>query len=105
MGWKLSINREHLLLWQRWMLWWVAFVGFMIVYGWRLHPRMDEILFVLVVPPIVVTGAYVAFCLATAACKVLWPVRLGAPAEGRHRLGQQSRAERNRRPSNRIPRV
>lgn len=77
MGWKVELNREHVATVRR-LLWrWFWYVIFLVVIGWGFGPRLDEVLTVMFVVPLIVLVPYVVFCLAVAALKSLWP-------EGRH---------------------
>lgn len=73
--WKLTINRDHVALWGRWLAMWVAFVAFGLVVGWHLKPRMDEFLVVLSLP-LAVVAAYAIGCLVVLVIRSLWPIRL-----------------------------
>lgn len=69
----IGIDWDHVRLWRRRLLGWAAFVAFLVVAGWGLGPRPDEVLFVLVVVPLAVLIPYVAGCLGLALLR-LWLV-------------------------------
>lgn len=78
MRWKLKLDRQHLLLWCRFAIYWLCYVIAGLIAGWHLKPRMDEVIFVLLLPVLIV-ATYAAACFVAAALKVwLWPI-------GRHR--------------------
>jgi hypothetical protein len=72
---RVSLNGPHVVLWGRVIGLWIGYVGFCVLLGWSLHPRVDEIVFAVFLPAIVVLP-YIAFCFAVA--------MLGAWIKGRH---------------------
>lgn len=70
MAWGLSLNRPHVALWRRYLTGWAIFVAFVLVTGWSLSPRLDEVAFVLFLP-LVILIPYVAVCLLGVYAK-LW---------------------------------
>ena len=71
---KFGINSDHVSLWKRYALSWIFFVLCLVVLGWAKGPRVDEVIFVLLLPvPILV--AYVLFCLIAVGVKSLLPKR------------------------------
>lgn len=98
MGWGISLNKQHIALWRGYLLAWAAFVGFVVLLGWHLKPRADEVAFVLALP-LVVLIPYAAGCLVLAVVKALWPVRLDwQRLLGRCRLIANHRLGKNARP-------
>lgn len=69
--WKVTINRDHVVLWRRWLVMWCVFVAFLLVIGWHLKPRIDEFLFVLFLP-VSVLIPYIAVCFFGAYARILW---------------------------------
>lgn len=75
MGIKITVNADHVRLWKR-MLWhWLAFVIIVIIAGWHLKPRPDEVATVLMLPAFIIVP-YGAGCIIVAALKLLWPIGL-----------------------------
>lgn len=73
MGWKVQLNREHVAAVRR-LLWrWFLYVIFLVVIGWGYGPRLDEVLTVMFIVPLIVLVPYIAFCFVGAALKSLWP--------------------------------
>ena len=75
MGWGIGLNWTHVELWKRLAAYWLAYVAVGLLIGWHLKPRLDELLFVLCIPiVIVVPWAIVSLSLAwlklTMACAV-----------------------------------
>ena len=74
---KVDLNWAHVQTWQRFLGWWVAYIGFVLVAGWvrGITPRPDELAFVLCVPLLVAVPwallnlavAYIALRLIPAA--------------------------------------
>ncbi len=58
MAWQLGLNRPHLYLWRRWLIQWLVFVALLVLLGWSRGPRPDEVLWVLLVPPLVVLAGW-----------------------------------------------
>ena len=83
MGWRVSINRQHVRLWRGYAIAWAAFVAFGLVAGWRLGPRPDEVLFVLLAPPLAILTVYAAGCLGLAVLRSLRLIRAPDGARGR----------------------
>lgn len=79
-GWRISINRAHVALWRRCLLGWIGFVGFALIAGAHLKPRMDEVLVVFFLPFWLVLLPYAIGCLALALVRLLWPARRWARA-------------------------
>jgi hypothetical protein len=83
MSWQLGLNRSHLQLWRRWLLQWTVFVGVLVVVGWGYGPRLDEVLWVLFVPPLVVVASWGLVNLALIGLWVLrHPDRIDHPRRG-----------------------
>lgn len=74
--WGIGINWDHVALWRGWLVHWLIFVGCILVLGWHLGPRSDEVAFVLALP-LWILVPYALLCLLLAAVRVLW---LGAVA-------------------------
>ena len=83
------INRGHIRLVGQLLVGWVAFVGFGLIIGWNLHPRIDEVVFVLSLPLFVVP-AYAVLCLAAVGLKAL-VIGLQARARPLPRLDRTNR--------------
>lgn len=94
MAWTITLNKDHVRKWQRWGMAWLVYVAFGLIAGWGLKPRMDEFLFVLIVPPLAILIPYLVFCLIGAALRSLWPIRtkgrrwMFRRIEPRNRLGE-----------------
>ena len=86
--WRIQIDKAHVTLWLRWLKAWLALVAFALVFGWHLKPRVDEVVFMLLVP-VGVVGLYALGCLAVATLKTLWAVRS-------QRVGLRLRGKRGR---------
>jgi len=86
--WRIQIDKQHVMLWLRWLKAWLAFVGVALVFGWHLKPRMDEVVFILLLP-VPVVAVYALGCLAIAALKALWTI-------GPQRVGLRLRWNRSR---------
>lgn len=74
MGWGIRINWGHVNLWLTYGVAWLAFVGFALVAGWHLKPRLDEVV-VVVLLPLGVLVPYAVLCFLVAALKPLRPLR------------------------------
>ena len=73
MGWKIQINHEHVATVRR-LLWrWFWYVLFLVVIGWGFGPRLDEVLTVMFVVPLIVLVPYIVLCFVLAVLKSLWP--------------------------------
>lgn len=109
---KLYINPAHVSRWKAWLGAWYALVATCLVIGWHLKPRLDEIAFAICLPLIVIVP-YAVLCLVAVAIQSLWPIRwqngrfwrLLARFMGRNALGDNTGAEPDRRPPDRIPHV
>lgn len=95
MGWGISLNRDHLAVWGRWAILWLLFIGFGLIAGWHLSPRLDEIVTVALLP-LAVLVPYVLGCLGLAVFRLLWPP-LRRALGANQRLGEQARSQTNRR--------
>lgn len=97
MGWKISLNTEHIRIWKRMLLYWLAFVVMGLITGWHLKPRPDEILFVLSMPAFIVIP-YGLWCFAVAVARLLWPVGFDRWPflVGRRKVGVDLRRDRLR---------
>ena len=71
---RIIINKPHIKVWLNFLVWWAVYVLIAIVVGWRLSPRVDEIVFAVCIPLIVVIP-YAIFCLLIAAVRAWWPRR------------------------------
>lgn len=92
---RLSLNWAHFRVWRRWTLTWLAFVGATLVLGAHLNPRLDEVMFVLFLPLIVLVP-YIAVCLFAVLYKAwLWPIWSHGFLFGR--LGALQRLHKGRR--------
>lgn len=65
---QVKLNSAHIILWGRVLGLWLFYVGFCVVVGWSLHPRLDEVIFAVFLPGLVV-GPYIIFCLLIAALR------------------------------------
>ncbi len=63
-SWQLGLHRPHLQLWRRWLIQWMTFVAVLVVLGWGHGPRLDEVVWVLIVPPLVVVAGWGLISLA-----------------------------------------
>ncbi len=106
MRWGIRFNWEHVAAWRYWLGRWLLFVAVCLIFGWRLGPRIDEVVFAVVTLPLVATGAYALFCVTIATLRLLltvgrdrwlgWTVRRqrarlrGDPSgDGRCRIGER----------------
>jgi uncharacterized membrane protein len=69
---QVKFNTPHIILWGRVLSLWLMYVGFCVIVGWSLHPRLDEVLFAVFLPAFVIVP-YIVICLAVAALR-LWLV-------------------------------
>lgn len=64
----ISINRSHLSLWAKVLTLWFLFVGAGLIIGAPLHPRQDEVAFMLLLP-LLFLAPYIGWCLLVALAK------------------------------------
>lgn len=74
MAWKIGLNTPHLIVWRRILIGWLAFVGFAVIAGWHLKPRIDELLFAVTLPIWLVVAPYAAYSLLAVVLRSCWPV-------------------------------
>ena len=89
---RVTLNWTHIALWGRFAVYFGLWMGAAIIGGWHLKPRLDEVVFVALLPvPLVLLYATGCFCVA-AARVWLWPavapvvVRLQDFRRGRRRI-------------------
>jgi hypothetical protein len=70
---KVSLNYSHMLVWRRYLVGWAAFVAFGIVAGWHLHPRLDEVVFMIALPLWIIVPYAVISLVAAMVRAWLWP--------------------------------
>jgi hypothetical protein len=70
--WRIGLDPDHVALWTRYGIQWLAFVGFALIAGWHLKPRLDEFLVVVTLPLWLVLAPYVVFCFLAAVVKAWW---------------------------------
>lgn len=74
---KVLLNMAHVALWQRYAMYWLAYVAMAVVVGWSLGPKLEDVVFVTTLP---LWGLipYVAWCYAVAHLKMavaVWRLR------------------------------
>jgi len=86
-AWRIGLNRTHFAVWGQVLAAWLVYVAFGLVAGFALHPRMDEVLFVLFLP-LAVLVPYVLLCLGLLPLRYwLLGLRSGGKARSRRTLG------------------
>jgi len=70
MRWKVRLNQDHIKLWTHWAKIWLVYVSVIFVLGIRLHPRLDEVVFVTFLPLLVLVP-YIALTFVMAATRLL----------------------------------
>jgi hypothetical protein len=88
---RVSLNRQHFLVWARIGAWWATLIVMALIFG--PHARADELLFAIIGLPLMVIVPYVVgtFVLAYVKTLLLWPSprwRRRRILTGHGRLGQ-----------------
>ena len=93
MGWGITLNRTHVELWKRLAACWLVYVAVGLLLGWHLKPRLDEFLFVLLIP-LAVAAPWAILSLAGAWLKLIMADALASnTAPGYPRLSRWRRVQ------------
>src|SRR5690242_10883281 len=93
MATKVKLNWGHVRIWQQLAGFWLSYVALLVLVGWHLKPRIEEVLFVLFVPPLFVVGAWAVVNIASTTLALWLAFLVRGGAQKRRRLSRDGRDE------------